>query len=80
MMFKYTSLFLKYTVIVMLLVIVIFMLTLGILCVCLGIFGTAQERNLGYLVFLPVGLFSGFAGFVAFDMFKLLIDKWRLSS
>ena len=79
-MFKYTSLFLKYTVIVLLLIITVMMLTLGILCAGLGIFGTAQECNLSYLVFLPVGLFSGFAGFVAFDTFKLLIDKWQLST
>lgn len=77
-MFKYTLLFLKYTVIVILLIITVFELTLGILCIGLGTFGTVQECNLGYLVFLPVGLFLGFTGFVTFDMFKLLIDKWQL--
>ena len=79
-MFKYTSLFLKYTVIVILLIITVIMLSLGVLCVGLGIFGPAQELNPGYLVFIPVGLFSGFTGFVALDMFKLLMDKWRLST
>ena len=79
-MFKYTSLFLKYTVIVILLITAVFLLTLGALCVGLGILGPAQQCDFVYLVFLPVGLFSGFAGFVAFDMFKLLIDKWQLSA
>ena len=79
-MFKYTLLFLKYTVIVILLTIAVIMLIIGILCVGLGTFGAAQECNLGYLVFLPAGLFSGFSGFAAFDMFKLLINKWQLST
>ena len=79
-MFKYTTLFLKYTVIVTLLITTVSLLILGVLYTGLGIFGTAQQCNLDYLVFLPVGLFSGFAGFVAFDMFKLLMDKWRLSA
>lgn len=79
-MFKYSLLFLKYTVVVILLTIAVIMLALGALCVGLGIFGPGQEGNLGYLVFLPVGLFCGFAGFVAFDMFKLLMNKWQLST
>lgn len=76
MMFKYTSLFFKYTVIVILLIIAVIMLTLGVVCVVLGIFCAAYENNFGYLVFLPVGLFSSFTSFVAFDMFILLVDKW----
>lgn len=79
-MFKYISLFLKYTVTIILLIIAVIMLILGILCVSLGTFGAAQECNLSYLVFLPAGLFSGFAGFAAFDMFKLLVNKWQLST
>ena len=74
-MFKYTLLFLKYTVIVILLIIAVIVLALGVLCVGLGIFGPAQELNPGYLIFIPVGLFCGFMGCMAFDMFKLLIDK-----
>ena len=79
-MFKYTSLFLKYTVIVILLIIAVIMLVLGVLCTGLGIFGPAQECNPGFLVFIPVGVFCGFMGFVAFDMFKLLMNKWQLST
>jgi hypothetical protein len=79
-MFKYTSLFLKYTVIVILLIIAVIMFILGILCVSLGTFGAAQECNLSYLIFLPAGLFFGFTGFAAFDMFKSLMNKWQLST
>lgn len=75
-MFKCTLLFLKYTVIVILLIITLLMLALGIFGVGLGIFGAIEECNLNYLVFLPVGWYCGFTGFVAFDMFKLLIGKW----
>ena len=75
-MFKCTLLFLKYTVIVILLIIALIMLALGIFGVGLGIFGTIEARNPIYLVFLPVGWYSGFTGFAAFDMFKLLIGKW----
>ena len=75
---KYTMLYLKYLVIVILLLIVVAMLSVGILCLGLGIFGTAQECNPSFLVFLPVGLFCGFAGFVALDCFKLLMDRWKL--
>jgi hypothetical protein len=75
---KYTMLYLKYIVVVVLLIITVVMLILGVLCVGLGIFGTAQECNPGFLVFLPVGLFCGFSGFVALDCFKCLMDKWEL--
>lgn len=75
-MFKCTLLFLKYTVIVILLIITLIMLALGIFGVGMGIFGTIEECNPIYLVFLPVGWYCGFTGFVAFDMFKLLIGKW----
>jgi hypothetical protein len=75
---KYTKLYLKYLVVVILLLITVVFLALGVLCLGLGIFGPAQELNPGFLVFIPVGLFCGFAGFVAFDCFKLLIDKWEL--
>lgn len=75
-MFKCTLLFVKYTVIVILLIIALIMLAIGIFGVGMGIFGTMEECNLNYLVFLPVGLCSGFMGFVAFDIFRLLIGKW----
>lgn len=77
-MFKYTLLFLKYTVIFILFLIAMFALILGALCAGLGIFGPAQEGNPDFFVFIPVGVFCGFIGFVALDMFKLLMDKWQL--
>jgi hypothetical protein len=75
---KYTTLYLKYLVVVILLLITVITLALGVLCLCLGIFGTAQECNPSFLVFIPVGLFCGFVGFTALDAFKYLMDKWRL--
>lgn len=75
---KYTKLYLKYLVVVILLLITVVSLALGVLCVGLGIFGPAQELNLGFLIFIPVGLFCGFMGFVALDTFKHLMDKWGL--
>ena len=75
---KYTTLYLKYLLVVVLLIITVVMLMLGVLCLGLGIFGTAQEGNTVYLVFLPIGLVSGFLGFVALDCFKYFMDKWRL--
>ena len=75
---KFTMLYLKYLVIVILLLIAVAGWSLGVLCVALGVLGAAQECNPGFLVFIPVGLFCGFAGFVAFDCFKSLIGKWEL--
>lgn len=75
---KYTMLYLKYLVVVVLLLITAAGLVLGVLCACLGLFGAAQKCNPVLLVFVPVGAFSGFMGFVAFDCFKLLIKKWEL--
>lgn len=75
---KYTMLYLKYLVVVILLLITVASLILGVLCAGLGIFGTAQECNPGYLVFIPVGVFCGFMGFVALDAFKYIMDKWGL--
>jgi hypothetical protein len=75
---KYTTLYLKYTAVVLLLLIAIVSLVLGVLCLGLGIFGPAQELNPGFLVFIPVGLFCGFMGFVAIDTFRHLMDKWEL--
>ena len=75
---KYTMLYLKYLVIVILLLITVVSMMLGVLCVALGVFGAAQELDAGLLVLLPVGAFCGFMGFVAFDCFKSLIDKWEL--
>ena len=75
---KYTTLYLKYTMVVLLLLIVVVTLLLGVLCLCLGVFGSAQECNPVYLVFIPAGLFFGFIGVVAFDTFKYLIKKWEL--
>lgn len=74
---KYTRLYLKYLVVVLLILLVIFSLTLGVTCIGLGIFCTIQECNPGFLVFIPVGVFCGFMGFVALDAFKYLMDKWR---
>jgi hypothetical protein len=51
---------------------------LGVFFTALGIFGTAQERNPGYLVFIPVGLFSGLIGCIALDCFNYLMNKWGL--
>ena len=75
---KYTMLYLKYTAVVILALVVVIGLVLGGLCVALGLLGTATEYNLGYLVFIPAGLFFGFVGFVALDCFKYLINKWEL--
>ena len=75
---KYTMLYLKYLVIVILLLLAVVSTVLGVLCVAMGVFGAAQELDAGLLVLLPVGVFCGFMGFVAFDCFKLLIDKWEL--
>lgn len=75
---KYTMLYLKYLVVVILLLVAVVSLALGVLCLGLGIFGPAQECNPVYLVFIPAGLFFGFVGFVAFDCFKYLINKWEL--
>lgn len=75
----YTALYLKYVVVVLLLIVVVICFICGILCTGLGIFGTAQECNPCYLVFIPVGVFLGFIGFVALDCFKYLMDKWELS-
>lgn len=75
---KYTTLYLKYLVVVILLLLTVLFLALGVLCLGLGIFGPAQELNPGFLIFIPVGLFCGFAGFVAFDAFKHLMEKWGL--
>lgn len=75
---KYTKLYLKYLVVVILLLITVVSLVLGVLCLGLGVFGPAQELNLGFLIFIPVGLFCGFMGFVALDTFKHLMDKWGL--
>lgn len=75
---KYTKLYLKYLVVVILLIITVVFLAFGVLCLGLGIFGPAQELNPGFLVFIPVGLFCGFTGFVALDTFKYLMDKWGL--
>ena len=75
---KYTTLYLKYTTVVLLLLIAVVTLLLGVLCLGLGVFGPAKECNPVYLVFIPAGLFFGFTGFVAFDAFKYLINKWEL--
>lgn len=75
---KYTMLYIKYLVVVILLIIAVAGFVLGVLCAGLGIFGTAQECNPGFLVFIPVGVFCGFMGFVALDAFKYLMDKWGL--
>ena len=75
---KYTTLYLKYLVIVILLLIAVICAILGVLCVVMGTLGVAQELDANLLVLLPVGVFCGFMGFVAFDCFKLLIDKWEL--
>ena len=76
---KYTTLYLKYLVIVILLLIVVVSAILGVICAAMGVFGAAQELDARLFVLLPVGVFCGFMGFVAFDCFKLLIDKWELS-
>lgn len=75
---KYTMLYLKYLVVVILLLVTVVSLALGVLCLGLGIFGPAQELNMGFLIFIPVGLFCGFMGFVVLDTFKHLMDKWGL--
>ena len=75
---KYTMLYLKYLVVVLLLLLAVIGFVLGLLCAGLGIFGTAQECNISLLVFIPVGVFCGFLGFVALDAFKYLTDKWGL--
>ena len=75
---KFTMLYLKYLVIVILLLIAVAGWLLGALCTGLGVFGAAVECNPGLLVFVPVGAFCGFMGFVAFDCFKSLIEKWEL--
>lgn len=72
---KYTVLYLKYLVVVILLLITICFLVLGVLCLCLVTFGAIQECNPDFLVFIPVGLFCGFTGFVAFDAFRHLVGK-----
>lgn len=74
----YTSLYLKYVVVVLLLIVAVICFACGILCAGLGILGPAQECNPSYLIFIPVGVFLGFIGFVAFDCFKYLIGKWEL--
>lgn len=75
---KYTMLYLKYLVVVLLLLLAVLGFVLGVMGAGLGIFGTAQECNPGFLVFIPVGVFCGFMGFVALDAFKYLMDKWGL--
>jgi len=75
---KYTMLYLKYLVVVILLLTTVVSLVLGVLCLGLGIFGPAQELNTSFLIFIPVGLFCGFMGFVALDTFKHLMNKWGL--
>ena len=75
---KFTMLYLKYLVIVILLLSAVVGWLLGVLCAALGVLGAAQECNPGFLVFIPVGLFCGFVGFVAFDCFKSLIERWEL--
>ena len=73
---KYTTLYLKYLVVVILLLIAVVGWLLGVLCAGLVVLGAAQELDACLLVLLPIGVFCGFIGFVAFDCFKLLIDKW----
>lgn len=75
---KFTKLYLKYLVVVILLLIAVVGWLLGVLCAGMGVLGAAQELDAGLLILLPVGVFCGFMGFVAFDCFKSLIDKWEL--
>lgn len=74
---KYIALYLKYLVVIILFLITICFLVLGVICLGLGTFGAVQDHNINLLVLIPVGLYCGFAGFVAFDAFQQLMDRWR---
>lgn len=71
---KYTILYLKYVFIILLsLTMVLFwcgmvLFTLG------GLFSGNPEL----LILVPIGLIMGLIGFVVFDFFRFLVDKWGL--
>lgn len=72
----YTKLYLKYIVIILLLLIAIVGLLCGAIGLSLGTVVAIAEHDAYYMIFIPIGLFSGFIGFVSLDVFNLL-TRWN---
>ena len=76
---KYTSLYLKYLVITIVALAAVVAFITGVFCLIIGLLGATLERNPGFLVFIPAGLFCGFIGFVALDCITYLMDRWKIT-
>lgn len=77
---KYTKLYLKYIVVILLLLIAVVGLFCGAIGLGLGTVVAIVERNAYYIIFIPIGLFSGFMGFVSLDTYKYLSKKLELDA
>lgn len=77
---KYTLLYLRCLVCILLVLIMVASLVIGCFSIFGAIVGSLSDMNPEYLILLPVGIFAGFMGFVAFDAFVALIEKWRLKA
>lgn len=75
---KYTKLYLKYIVVILLLLIAVVGLLCGVIGLSLGTVVAIVERDAYCMIFIPIGLFSGFIGFVSLDIFKYLLKEWEL--
>lgn len=74
---KYAMLYLKYVVLALLMAITICGIAMGAILVLGGLIMALSYLDTVYLIVVPLGLFSGFMGFVAIDAFEWINNKWE---
>ena len=75
---KYTAKYLRYVLLTVLGIIYVFGWATGAVGIIIGLIGFLAECNPSFLILVVAGIFSGFMGFVAFDISNDLVNKWRL--
>ena len=74
---KYTMLYLKYVVLALLMTITLCGIGMGAILVLGGLIMALSYLDTVYLMVVPLGLFSGFMGFVTIDAFEWINNRWE---
>jgi hypothetical protein len=74
---KHTLMYFKVIIFILLCIIILLGWGCGVILLIVGLFSAFATNSTHALLMVPVGLFCGLMGFVAFDALEYINDKWE---